>query len=74
MIGAPPPYETLWKAPRTLDAALWRGPDVDTKGRLRVKKAQSRACAGDRLGDCCRAKTTQCTTAMRKCGRCRTVW
>jgi hypothetical protein len=22
MIGTPPPYETLWKAPRTLDAAL----------------------------------------------------
>jgi predicted NUDIX family NTP pyrophosphohydrolase len=29
-------------------------------------KTQSRACAGDRLGECGWAKATQCTTPMRK--------
>jgi hypothetical protein len=39
--------------------------DEPAQGRIRVE-TQSRACAGDRLKDCRRTKTTQRTTAVRK--------
>jgi hypothetical protein len=35
---------------------------------------QSRACAGDALGDCCRAKTPQCTTQCTNSGPLPTGW
>ena len=37
-------------------------------------RTQSCACADDRSGDCCRARTTQCTPPMRKYRSFRDAW